>query len=466
MSAYRDDRRRSSQDHHNNDRARERSPERRDRNPSYGRPQGYNDARAAQYGHSDNRGHEGYRGRGDSNRESYQSLSSRAPSSVERLADLPEEIPRPANGGALVLSDLPVKGTFGIPIRILLNHFTLLSLPIIKIFQYDLRLHVPVSSQRRGSEKVSAMQQAKVFMHSTLTGLVGSAFVFDGTSLGWSPDKLMEVGESKGTTLDLPGHLPERPNQVDVTIRNSGTVDIRKLVNYIKAGLIDLSTITDPAVEDCFKFLNAVYRQDPASRMLTRPKSTAFFERKTGLYLPLQSTGGILEAVRGVHQAIQFLAGKLTINVDVVVSAFYTPGLSAINVVMAYAGVPPHQNIEHWASSHPDSFRQACERLTGMFFSVRHLNTARNERKMRVIRVSLQGAKEAEFEEQDYGSGRTAPTTVYDYFKRKYHINLQLPDLPLLICKEGHFPMELCFTASGERFRDTLPGPETADFIR
>lgn len=461
MSGYRDDRRRYSQEHHNNDRARERSPERRDRNSSYGRREGYNDAR-----HSDDSGRGGYRGRGGSDRESYQSSSSRALSSVERLPDLPEEVPRPANGGALILRDLQVKGTQGRPIRILLNHFALLSLPIIRIFQYDLRLRVPVTSQRRGSEKVSAMQQAKVFMHSTLTGLVGASFVFDGTSLGWSPDKLMEVGESKFTTLDLPGHLPERPNQVDVTIRNSGTVDIRKLVNYIKAGLIDLTTMTDPAVEDCFKFLNAVYRQDPASRMLTRPKSTAFFQREPGLFMPLQSTSGVLEALRGFHQAVQFSAGKLTINVDVVVSAFYTPGLSAINVVMAYAGVPPHQDVERWASSYPGPFRQACERLTGMFFSVRHLNNGRNERKMRVIRVSLQGAKETEFEEQDYGSGRTAPTTVYDFFKRKYCISLQLPHLPLLICKEGHFPMELCFTASGERFKDTLQGQETADFIR
>lgn len=466
MSGYRDDRRRRSQDHHNNDRDRERSPERRDRNASYGRRQANNDTRAAQYGHSDDGGRGPYRGRGGSDRESYRISSSRAASSVERLPDLPEEIPRPANGGALVFSDLPVQGTLGRPIRIALNHFALLSLPIIKVFQYDLRLQVPVSSQRRGSEKVSAVQQAKVFMHSTLTGLVGPSFVFDGTSLGWSPDKLMEVGESKETTLDLHGHLPERPNQVDVTIRNSGCLDIRKLVNYIKAGLIDLTTVTDPAVEDCFKFLNALYRQDPASRMLTRPKSNAFFQREPGLMMPLQSTGGVLEALRGFHQSIQLVAGKLTINVDVVVSAFYTPGLSAITVVMAYAGVHPHQNIEQWASSHSGPFRQACERLIGMFFSVRHLNTGRNERKMRVIRVSLQGARETEFGEQDHASGRTAPTTVYDYFKRKYHISLQSPHLPLLICKEGHFPMELCFTAAGERYKETLQGQETADFIR
>ncbi|SLM40808.1 Stem cell self-renewal protein Piwi [Lasallia pustulata] len=295
---------------------------------------------------------------------------------------------------------------------------------------------------------------------------MGPNFVFDGVSLGWSPDKLMEVGESKATTLDLSGHLLERPNQVDVTIRHSGTLHIRKLVDYIKAGATDSTTTTDPAVEDCFKALNALYRQDPASRMITRPKSTAFFERAQGLMMPLQSTGGILEALRGIHQAIHFFSGKLTINVDVVVSAYYTPDLSAVDVAKAFAGIPPHQDVVQWASSHPTPFRQACERMTGMFFCVRHLNAGQNERKMRVMRVSLLGARETEFEEQDRGSGRATLTNVYNYFMRKYRVSLKFPNLPLLICKEGHFPMELCFTASGERYKEALQGQETADFIR
>ena len=310
------------------------------------------------------------------------------------------------------------------------------------------------------------MQQAKVLLHPALTRFLGSNFVFDGVSVGWTPDKLMESGEERVTTLDLPGHCAERPNQVDVIVRSSGTLNVRKLVEYIKAGSVDLTSVTDTAVEDCFKALNALYRQDPASRMITRPRYSAFFERAPGLTMPLQSTGGVLEALRGVHQSVQFCSGKLTVNVDVVVGAFYTPGISAINVVKAFAGVPPQQNVEQWASTYPAPFRQACERIVGMFFSVRHLSAGRNDRKVRVMRVSTQGARETEFEERDYDSGRAARTTVHDYFLRKYQISLQFSHLPLLICKEGHFPMELCFTASGERYKEALTGQETADFIR
>lgn len=458
MSGYQDDRRRSSRD----DRARERSPERRDHNSSCGRQRTYDG------------------GHGGSDHGNHDQRSSRAP---ERLPDLPDVVTRPDNGGALTLDDLPLKATAGRPLQVALNHFQIRSLPIVKvqssvtnvhlragntdkrckIFQYDLRFNVPVSSQRRGSEKVSAMQQAKVLSHPALTSMLGPHFVFDGVSMGWCPEKLMEIRESKSTTLDLAGHVTERPNQVNVMIRCTGTLNIRTLVNHIKAGS---ASTTDPAVEDCFKALNALYRQDPASRMITRPKSTAFFERAPGLMMPLQSTGGVLEALRGFHQAVQLCAGKLTMNVNVVVSAYYTPGLSAIDVVMAYAGVPPQHNIEQWASSHQVPFRLACERLVGMFFAVRHLTTGRNERKMRVMRISVQGSRETEFEEQDCDSGRAALTTVYDYFMRKYQISLRFANLPLLICKEGHFPMELCLTAAGERYKEPLNGPETSDFIR
>lgn len=145
MSGYRDDRRRSGRDDHGSDRRRERSPERRDRNSSYGR-RDYED-RAAQYGQgTGDGGRGGFRGRGGyrgsdrggydqrSDRGGYnQRSSSRVQSSLETLPDLPEVVPRPPNGGALTLSDLPLKGTLGRLVRIAVNHFVILSLPIVKV---------------------------------------------------------------------------------------------------------------------------------------------------------------------------------------------------------------------------------------------------------------------------------------------------------------------------------------------
>ena len=147
MSGFGNDHRRSSRG--DRDRRRERSPDRRDR-AVYGRRddrQGYDDLHAAQYSQQyDQRqrndegvrgvygGRGGYRGsdRGDySHHDQYS--SSRARSSSEMLRDLPDVVPRPTNGGALTLNDLPVKGTMGRSVRIALNHFVVQSLPVVKV---------------------------------------------------------------------------------------------------------------------------------------------------------------------------------------------------------------------------------------------------------------------------------------------------------------------------------------------
>ena len=41
-------------------------------------------------------------------------------------------------------------------------------------------MRVPESSQRKGSEKVSAAQEAKVIVHASFQGTIGLAFVYDG----------------------------------------------------------------------------------------------------------------------------------------------------------------------------------------------------------------------------------------------------------------------------------------------
>ena len=321
---------------------------------------------------------------------------------------------------------------------------------------------VPVSSQRRGSEKVSAMQQAKVILRAQQ--LWGANFVFDNVALGWSTDLLMPISETRTTRLDLDDHTKEKPNQVEVSMRNTGTLNIRKFVNYLmKSGSSGVMS-NDSAIEDVFKAFNAVYRQDPASRFITRPKSTAFFQRSPSLTLTLQSTGGILEALRGAFQAVSYSFGRLCLNVDVVCSAFYVPDLCVIDVAKAMAGISPRQNINDLGST--PMFRQGCERLVGLFFVVRHLNTVRNAKKMRIQSLSPEGARTTTFEELDRVTGQTTLTSVESYFERKYDIKLKYPNIPLLVSRDGSFPMELCFTPYGERYKEALQGQETADFIK
>ena len=465
MSGYGDERRRTSRDY------RERSPSGGDRHDKRSSSRSYQDARSAQYGHTDNRhdsqgpgrdygrdrGSTRGRGRGGG----HPQAGSHGTSPDETLPALPSTVPIPTRdskllGGKLDLKPQYPKGTSGRPVNVLVNHFAISSLPVIKIYQYDIRMAVPSSSQRRGSEKVSAMQQAKVLLR--VQSLWGSSFVFDGVSLGWSPDLLMPNGESRSTTIDLDDHTAIKPNQVDIHVRCNGPLNIRGLVNYLMSGTSGLMAHDDPSIEDCFKMLNALFRQDPASRFITRPRSSAFFQRSPGLMMTLQSTGGILEALRGMYQSVAVSFNSLCLNVDVVASAFYTPDLCLVEVAGAYAGISTRQGLTQVATS--DMLAQACDRMVGMFINVKHLSAARNVKKMRIQRIVRQGARETTFEMQNRETGQSSITSVADYFREKYNIALQFPNLPLLDCKDGMFPMELCFTAHGERYKEALQGEQ------
>ena len=389
--------------------------------------------------------------------------SSSSQGSSEKLPELPLDVPVPKSGREINLKRAEPQGTAGTAIVVAINHYVIKSLPVIKIYQYDVRMHVPVSSQRRGSEKVSDMQQAKAIL--SMQSIIPKDFVFDGVSTGWSTEAMIAVGEHRMTVIDLPGHKQDRPNQVEVAIRNRGTLNVRGLVDFLMAVSTESASTSNSAVQECLKALNAVYRQDPASRYITRPKGTTYFLRKLGLVLPLQSTGGVLEALRGIHQAVSITCGKLTLNVDVATSAFYAEDMCMIDVAKAFAGISPRQDLLEFLRGNRNAFLQACERLIGIFFNVKHLNEVKNSRKIRAQRLNVQGAR-ATFKQTNRETGDSVGTTVADYFRSRYSISLRYGDLPLLVSRDGMFPMELCFTARGERYKEVLQGKETADFIK
>ena len=162
---------------------------------------------------------------------------------------------------------------------------------------------MPESSQAKGSDKITAAQLAKVLVDNTLVDFLGPYFVFDGVSLGWSPKELFPVGKARSTAISLGARRDGKPNEVEVNIRNAGMLDIRGLVNYLKNGRIDLNPTGNPRLENMLKWLSALFRDDPARRMVSRPNNNAFFQRSRETSMALASTGGVLEALRGKYQS-------------------------------------------------------------------------------------------------------------------------------------------------------------------
>ena len=219
----------------------------------------------------------------------------------------------------------------------------------------------------------------------------------------------MPINERRSTTVDLPGSIPDKPNQVDISILNTGLVNILALVKYVMEHKIELDPMGNRDIEPTLKWLNAVYRQNPASRWTTRPNSSAYYDRSPGTYVPLRSTAGVLEAVRGIFQTVQLRFGRLTINVDTATTAFWTPGKNLIELVHALMGVPTHQDIQALFLDNPHRFFTQCDRLLGMFFNVRHLSERRNARKVKFSKWSKGDALNSEFNlDRESESGKTS----------------------------------------------------------
>ena len=220
-------------------------------------------------------------------------------------------------------------------------------------------MRVPESSQRRGSEKVTTMQLAKVMQHTR--HLWGAFFVFDGVSIGWSTEKLIEgpdATENKAV-VELPGHTNERPNQVEITLRNAGKLNIRELVRYLESGGAGLAS-GKQAVDDVFRAFNALFRDEPSQRFITYPKSTAYFSRTDTLCMPLRSTAGVLEALRGIYQTVAFGFGRLALNIDTKCAAFYTPNKCLLDVAAAFCGAMDPSGIT----------KEGCEEMiTGSYLA-------------------------------------------------------------------------------------------------
>ncbi|KAI9841958.1 MAG: hypothetical protein M1837_000278 [Sclerophora amabilis] len=371
--------------------------------------------------------------------------SSGGPSS-SHLPDLPKEIEIPKTGCQLPRFSQRVSGTIGTSTQITTNHYEVISMPVIKIYQYDIRMVVPLSSQHRGSEKVTAMQQARILMHDALRSFWGPNFAFDGVCKGWSPDAFVPVGEERSTTVDLSAEKGARKNEVEVSIRNVGKLNIGALVEYLEKGRIDLDPMGNPMIEPLLKWLNAIFRQDPASRFVTRPNSNAYFERTPSTTMSLKSTGDVLEAMRGVFQTVQIRFGRMTLNVDTATTAFWSPEKNLVEMIHALAGATINQDIEKWFLRSPDRFFSSCGRLLGIFFNVKHLRADRNARKIRLSKWSRQDALQTTFDMTDKKSGKVLNINVNDYFRAT-----RIHSLGTLL---------------GERFKEPLQGAETADFIK
>ncbi|ELR04129.1 hypothetical protein VC83_02051 [Pseudogymnoascus destructans] len=382
------------------------------------------------------------------------------------LPELPNDVPIPEGARQVPYPDLQVRGTVGEKVMVQVNHHTIESLPTKAIYQYEFRFRVPEDSQLKGSDKVSSQQLARVLMTKAVATFLKEDFVFDGVSLGWSPHVIVPVGTAETNVVELEKRRDGKPNSVEVSVRSTGVLPVGTLVGYIQGGKFDLNPAGNESIENILKWIQAVFRKDPATRFITRPNSSAYFDRSPETTMMLRSTKNVLEARRGVFQSMQLRFGRITLNIDTATTPFWVPGVCLIDTACALMGTQTGR-LEGDFLSNPEKFFVSCGRLRGSFFNIRHLTSSKKDKKIRLTGFSQRNAMESTFEERAGDDESTTQTTsVSDYFERKYNIKLQFPRLPLASTRFGDFPLEVCFSADGERYKEVLQGQETADFIK
>lgn len=331
------------------------------------------------------------------------------------------------------------------------------------LLRYDLKIVIPDDSAHKGTNEASVQQRARVLLKNEVLDFLGEHYVFDGVSQVWSPSTIVPEGQSRKTLVEMEKRRDGKPNNIEVTISNKGKLNVGALAKHMIQGQIELNPAGNVNIEDPIKWLQAVFRKTPASRLVTRPNSNAYFDRNPMTTMALRSTAGVLEARRGVFQTMQIRFGRLTMNIDTTTTPFWVPNVCLLNFTAALMGTQVNRLLD--AYKNPGNFRTQCSKLCGIYFHVKHLGERGNSAKLKMKSFSNTNAIDTKFEER-MDDGSTASTNVSDYFQKKYNIRLQYPQLPLVSTSKGDFPLEVCFSADGERYKELLQGAETADFIK
>ena len=342
----------------------------------------------------------------------------------------------------------------------------LLIVPHVRLIggRYNVQITIPEDSRHKGSELASSQQRARILLKREVLDFFGKDYVFDGVSLLWSPNLLFPEGESRIVRVAMETRRDGKPNDMEITLAQQGRLPMGGLAKYMIDGRIELDPAGNTSLENHIKWLQAVFRKDPASRLVTRPNSNAYFDRSPQTTMALRSTAGVLEARRGVFQTMQIRFGVLTMNVDTATTPFWVPNTCLVTFAAALMGVQLPRLLEAYRSS-PAKFRLQGAKMNGIYFTVKHLGDKGSASKLKMQSFSNANANDTTFEEKSE-DGATRTTSVAAYFDRKYNIRLQYPQLPMAKTTKGEFPLELCYSAEGERYKELLQGSETADFIK
>ncbi|GBE85375.1 Piwi-domain-containing protein [Sparassis crispa] len=332
-----------------------------------------------------------------------------------------------------VRDEMPMRpgwGTLGTEMKVRVNSF---AVKILKNIVYD--YHVAITPY-----KVGAGRRARIFQilesnpiyapHVRYIAHDSSQRLVSATKLP-QPLSIPVPYVEEGQTAPLPNALV-----FTVEIRLIRELDMRELNAYMDGQPDHSDDDTGPMISA----LNLILQQHAASHG-TRVGKNRYFFPSSGLY-PL---GPGLEAYRGFFMSVRPTYKQLTVNVNVCMTAFYTPGNLA-DAMIAFNGS---------TGGMPGSFTR------GLKVSTRYLGYTRKRTVMGIMSTT---ARQMRFQCDELNG----VVTMEEYFQRRYGIHLDhAHDLPVInVSGMTCLPAELCEILPNQPYRGRLGNRENAEMTK
>ncbi|PSN62707.1 Piwi-domain-containing protein [Corynespora cassiicola Philippines] len=380
---------------------------------------------------------------------------------IARGYALPDSLPqRPAHLNKL-----------GREIVVRLNTFNVLQAPNTIIYQYDVSWGADTDATKRVLIK-------KIWNSRTVKKALGepqNLWIYDGNKLAWCTKKL-ERSETR-IQVDLDAEQAEdaikagkKPRSPKADKKNVHTLRVTRTrevdFNHLAAWLSGTASWSADCI-DTINLLDHVMRELPSQKYTQIKKS--FFQRGESR----ADLGGGVEALKGVFSSLRpvlndSMKAGLSVNIDVANGTFWRaqPLMRAISQVFKMQPAQFQQRYREAKKDWKNSYlRKDLSRFKRVGVSATHVNPPIQ---WTIEEISHRDCAEAKFPDPD---DRSKEITVYDYFKKKYGINV-MPNFPVVkmtkkIGKSSvYLPMDVLQIDTNQRYNSKLSDTQTSSMIK
>lgn len=330
---------------------------------------------------------------------------------------LSNTVHRPDKGGTMAVRKCNLR----------VNHFAVKFNPqsVIMHYHVDVKVNAPPKNNR--TQKISksdlSLIRKKLFEDPSLPSQKTS---YDGEKSIFSAVPLPE--ETFAVDLE-----DERSVSYLVTLTLVNRLELRKLRDYLSGSVLSIP-------RDILQGLDLVVKENPTNQCT--PVGRCFFPIDPPLRK--KDLGRGIVAIGGFQQSLKPTSQGLSLCIDYSVLSFREK-MSVLDFL--------HYQIEDFDLNDFGRFKRQVEHvLVGLKVNVTHRRT---KQKYTIAKLTAKTTRYTTFPIYDSEGRRTSEAGLLNYFQERYHVDIQLKDIPALDFggnKTNYVPMELCVLVPGQRY--------------